>query len=442
MVMLPPPAENTSPKKWSARMPMTIGLISLAILVGGFGSWSYFSQISGAVVTSGMVNVDQNRQVIQHIDGGIVTDIMIKEGDSVSQGSVLMRLDPTEIQSALDVVVSQRYEMLARSARLRAESDGQTSISFSQELLEAAKKFPNVNELVIGQSRLFDARLTSMKQEIDQLSKRRLQFGNQIEGFEAQQTALGRQLELINEERDAQQILLNKGLAQSSRVLALQREEARMQGALGELAASVAETKGRITELEIGVLRLETRRREEAITTLRDLEFRGVELEENVKSLTERLSRLDIRAPVSGVVYGLRVFARSSVIRPAEPLMFLVPQDQPLVISTRISPLNIDQIHIDQPVTLRFSAFSARNTPELAGKIVLLSPDAFQDEATGQSFFTSEIVLLENEIDKLGNQRLLPGMPVEAFIQTESRSPIVYLVKPFADYIKKAFRED
>jgi len=442
MALLPSPEPKNTPQKWSALMPMTIGLLTLALLVGGFGSWSYFSQIAGAVVTSGMVNVDQNRQVIQHIDGGIVSDILVKEGDKVENGAVLIRLDPTVLQSALDISTSQRFELMARSARLRAESDGKNDIDFPKELLAATATMPNIADLVQGQRRLFQARLISMQQEIDQLGKRRLQYGNQIEGFEAQETALDRQLALIDEEREAQQTLLEKGLAQSSRVLALQREEARMQGVLGELAASIAEAKGRITELDIGVLRLETQRREEAITTLRDLAFRAVEQDENVKSLTEQLSRLDIRAPVSGVVYGLRVFARRSVIRPAEPVMFLVPQDQPLVISTQISPLNIDQVFVGQPVTLRFSAFSARNTPELAGKIVLVSPDAFQDETTGQSYFSSEIVLLENEIAKLGDQRLLPGMPVEAYIQTESRSPIAYLVKPFADYINKAFRED
>jgi len=211
---------------------------------------------------------------------------------------------------------------------------------------------------------------------------------------------------------------------------------------MGELAASKAQAEGRITEIDIEVLKLGTKRREEAITRLRDLQFRELELQEQRRSLTERLSRLDIRAPVSGIVYGLQFFAPRSVVKPAEPVLFLVPQDRPLVIAAKVEPTNIDQIFIGQEVTLRFTAFDNRTTPELKGRVVKISADAFTDERSQASFYRSEITLLDGETDKLPKgATLIPGMPVQAFIRTEDRTPLAYLVKPFTDYFAKAFRE-
>ena len=427
---------------WSPRTPLIIGFLALLLLVGGFGTWAVMANISGAVVASGQIEVDQNRQVVQHPDGGVIAAIEVQEGDLVDKGDILIRLDPTNLTSELVVVEGQLFELMARRGRLEAERDEAKVITFDSELIKAAETSVDAKKLMQGQQRLFEARQDSTVQEIAQMQKQRSQISDQIKGIVAQQDALETQLELINEELGNQQTLLDRGLAQASRVLSLQREDARLRGTMGELTATKAQAEGRITEIDIGILKYGTKRREEAITRLRDLQFRELELTEKRSALKERLSRLDIRAPLAGVVYGMQFFAPRSVIRPAEPVLYLVPQDRPLVIAARVQNINIDQIFVGQEVILRFPAFDSRTTPELTGKVVKVSADAFTDERTGISYYRSEIMLLDGETKKLPEGAvLIPGMPVQAFIRTNDRTPLAYLVKPFTDYFAKAFRE-
>ncbi|MCP9480703.1 HlyD family type I secretion periplasmic adaptor subunit [Shimia sp. CNT1-13L.2] len=429
-------------KNWSARTPLTIGFLAMLVLVGGFGSWSVLSKISGAVIASGRIEVDRNRQIVQHLDGGLVQDILVDEGDSVEAGQTLIRLDATLLASNLAITEGQLFELMSRRGRLEAERDDAEEVVFEDELLAEAAANPDIAEIVQGQERLFHARVDSLRHEIEQLGKRRSQIADQVRGIEAQEESLKVQLELIRKELVDQQGLLEKGLAQASRVLALQREEASLSGRVGELAATKAQAAGRITEIDIEVIKLSSRRREEAITRLRDLQYRELELAEQRRALEEQLSRLEIKAPVSGIVYGLQVYTPRSVIRPADPVLFLVPQDRPLIIAAQVPVIHIDQIYADQEVSLRFSALDQRNTPELFGRVLVVSADAFQDEATGVSYYRAEIVLSEGEQAKLPeNVRLVPGMPVEAFLRTADRTPIAYLVKPLTDYFTKAFRE-
>lgn len=431
----------TPVKEFSARGPMWLGMIALAILVGGFGTWSAMSNIAGAIIAPGQVEVDQNRQVIQHPDGGVVERVLVDEGDFVEAGDLLIQLDAKLLRSELVIVENQLFELIARRGRLNAERDESDTVSFDPWLVEIATDRPGVRELMEGQARLFIARADSLNRQSEQLGKRRLQFMNQIDGIKAQQDALQGQLALLAEELAAQQALLDKGLAQASRVLALQREDTRLKGQLGSLIASEAEAQGRITEIDIEILKLGTLRREEAITEMRDLQFRELELAERRQALLEQLNRLEIRAPVSGVVYGLSVYAERSVIRAADPVMFLVPQDRPLVIAVRIDTIHVDQTFVGQEVTLRFSTFDARTTPELFGHVVRISPDAFVDEQIGMAYYRGEIVLDADELAKLGDQKILPGMPVDTFLRTDDRTPIAYLMKPLTDYFNKAFRE-
>ncbi len=428
-------------KGWSARRPLFIGFAALFLLVGGFGTWSVLANISGAVIATGQVEVDQNRQVIQHPDGGVVEEVLADEGKPVLAGDVLIRLDAKLLRSELAIVEGQLFELMARRGRLQAERDDAGTVVFDEALRELAGDHPKILDLMDGQTRLFDARAASMVNETQQLEKRRGQTENQIEGILSQQQALVQQLSLIEEELASQQDLLDKGLAQASRVLSLQREEARLRGQVGELIANTAQAEGRITELDIEILKLGTTRREEAITQLRDLQYRELELAERRQSLLEQLDRLEIRAPVSGIVYDLTVFAPRSVIRAADPVMYLVPQDRPLVIAARIEPIHVDQVYVGQTVVLRFSTFDSRTTPELNGQVVQVSADAFQDDRTQATYYRAEIVLEEGELEKLGALKILPGMPVEAFMRTNDRTPMGYLVKPLSDYFNKAFRE-
>lgn len=428
-------------QKWSARRPVTTGLVTLALLVGGFGGWSLLTDISGAIVAPGQLEVEQNRQIVQHPDGGVVAEIAVVEGQAVKSGDLLIRLDGNLLESELAIVEGQLFEARARRARLEAERDDKDAPVFAGELAEMAKTRPEVAELVEGQRGLFFARRESLARQSEQLVKRGAQIASQIEGVAAQSQALTIQLDLIRKELKDQQSLLDKGLAQASRVLALQREEAQLLGNAGELASSRAQAEGRATEVELEILRLAAVRREEANTQLRDVGPQELELAERRRALTERIARLDIRAPVSGLVLGLQVTSPRSVLRPADPVLYLIPQDRPLVITAQITPIHVDEVHIGQQVRLVFPAFSARTTPELFGHVTTISADALTDQRSQASYYRAEIVLDAGEMAKLSNLTLLPGMPVEAFIQTGARTPMAYLLKPFTDYFNLAFRE-
>ncbi|MDO5705009.1 MAG: HlyD family type I secretion periplasmic adaptor subunit [Paracoccus sp. (in: a-proteobacteria)] len=419
-----------------------LGIISILVLFAGFGGWAALSRISGAVVASGQVEVQSSRQVVQHLDGGIVDEILVTDGETVAAGDPLIRLDGALLETELAIVEGQYFELLARRGRLEAERADATEISFPADLITAADTSPEVQALKEGQQSLFHARTDTITQSLDQLTKQSEQVAAQIDGLDAQEAALTRQRELLEQELVDQRSLLQKGLAQAPRVLALEREAARLDGQIGEIDANRAQAETRRTEIGIESLRITAARRETAETELRDQGYRELELAERRRGLTEQIARLEIRAPVSGVIHELQVRTPRSVIRPAEPLMYLVPQDRPLIIGARVAPINVDEVHPGQQVKLVFSAFSSRTTPEIDGKIIRVSPDAMMDEVTRMPYYRAEVTIPPGEMTKLGSLALIPGMPVEVFIQTGERSPISYLVKPLADYFNRAFREN
>lgn len=425
----------------SPRRSLMMGTITAVVLVFGFGLWSVATEIAGAVVASGQLEVSQNRQIVQHPDGGVVAEIAVKEAQTVKAGDLLIRLDGALLQSELAIVEGQLFEVMARSARLEAERDDAIEPVFEGELAELAKSRPEVADLVDGQRSLFISRRDTVLKQSAQLQKRSGQIASQIQGIDAQVASLSEQLRLIEEELADQRSLLAKGLAQSSRVLALEREASRLQGSVGELQASRAQAEGRATEVELEVLRLAAVRREEANTQLRDIGAKMLELAERRRALTERIARLDIRAPVSGTVLGMAVTTPRSVIRPAEPVMYLIPQDRPLIINVQVQPIHIDEVHVGQKVHLMFPAFSSRTTPQLWGHVLSVSADALVNERAQMAFYKAEIALDPGEMERLDGLTLIPGMPVEAYIETGSRSPMAYLLKPFTDYFVNAFRE-
>ncbi|RJE85067.1 HlyD family type I secretion periplasmic adaptor subunit [Paracoccus onubensis] len=437
----PAPAVAADPARWSVRAPLLLGFFALILLFGGFGIWATQSRIAGAVVASGQVEVEQQRQVVQHPDGGVVQEILVSEGDTVDAGQVLLRLDGTLLLTELVIVEGQYFEILARRGRLEAERADAESPEFPEELLAAARNDPKLSDLIAGQASLFAARRDTMKQSLDQLAKQSEQVNAQIVGIDAQLAALAEQRDLIAEELEDQQSLLDRGLAQASRVLALRREAARIDGQIGELQASRASSETRQTELDVERLRMAAEQREEAETQLRDLGYRELELAERRRSLSEQISRLELRAPAAGIVYDLKVTTPRSVIRPAEQLMHIIPQDRPLVIGARIATINVDEISPGQPVILRFAAFSSRTTPEIDGQLLRVSADALMDEVTQTPYYRAEVTIPPPELEKLGELDLIPGMPVEIYIQTGERSPMAYLMKPLTDYFNRALRE-
>ena len=433
-------AEDTS-QNWSAKRFLWSGLLTLAVLVFGLGAWSVFTSIAGAVVASGVIEVASTRQIVQHGEGGVVDEILVTDGDTVTAGEVLLRLDGTLLRSELAIVEGQLFELLARLDRLRAERDEADEITFDPDLLTQARTSPAVQKVVNGQADLFTARLTSVREETARLAERKAQLAQQITGIEAQMVATARQHSIVADELAGQETLLGNGLTQLSQVSALQREEASLSGRLGELTATLAQTRGQIAEVEIEILRLTSNRREEAITSFLELQYNAVELRERRLSLTERIHRLEIKAPRAGVIYGLQIKTLRAVITAAEPILYVVPADSYLVIRTRINAIDIDQLALNQPATLRFSAFDTRTTPELDGYVTNISADIFTDETTGATFYTAELLPMDGEVEKLKDNQILPGMPVEVLIRTGDRSPLDYLLKPLVGYFYRAFRE-
>ncbi|MCV3757680.1 HlyD family type I secretion periplasmic adaptor subunit [Rhizobium sp. TRM96650] len=433
---------STMNKTWSGRNYALIGYTTVFVLLGGMAAWAAFTRINGAVVASGIIEVASNRQVVQHLTGGVVGKINVHEGDRVNAGDVLMRLDDTFDQSELAVIESQLYSLMGTAARLIAEQDEKDEIRFDPEMVERAKTDPEVAEIIDGQTRLMKARRETRDKQIGQLTERKNQIAKQNEGLDSRIAALETQLGLISQELEAQNKLLKQSLTNASRVLQLQREEAEISGTISQAKSSIAENAGKVAEIELAVLNIDSDMREEATTSLREIEAKIAELKENRTAKHETLSRMDITAPVPGVVLGMQVHALRSVIKPADALMFIIPQENDLVIKTQISPTQIDQVHVGQVAHIRFGAFDHRSTPEIFGHVTKVAADVLQDQRTGATYYQAEIKPDAGEMLKLGEDKhVMPGMPVETFIQTSERSPLEYLVKPLADYFAKAFRE-
>lgn len=432
----------SAPPPTSARLPLLLGFSAIALLVGVVGAWSIGTQIAGAVLAQGTVKVESERQVVQHPDGGVVGEIVAREGDRVAAGDMLLRLDGTFLRSELVIVERQLAEIFARGARLRAERDDADGPDFGAAPAYASIDAAMVAEQMEGQRSLFGARRESLLQERRQLAEQQAQIERQIEGVEAQLEGVRKQQELIARELRDLQSLLDRGLVQASRVLQLQREDARLLGEIGRLVATVAEAEVRITSLGIESLRLGDRRREDAIAELQDLSYQQIELEESRISLLERLDRLDVRAPVAGTVFGSHVFAVRSVVRAAEPLMYIVPGDHPLEVAARIDPIDIDQVYPGQDVSLVFTTFSSRTTPAVPGVVARVSADAQTDEKTGIAYYEAVVLPDGAALAALGEVTLLPGMPVETFLKTETRTPLSYLIRPLTIYFDRALREE
>lgn len=429
-------------RAFSSNFPMIVGLVAVLLLVFGLGGWALITKIDGAVIAPGRIVVNQNRQAVQHLDGGIVDEVLVKEGDTVAVGDLLVRLDPTIANSELSIVENRLYELIARRGRIEAERDEARTIVFDPRLFALSASNPMVAELIEGQTRLFEARQETFEQTSIQLRNQQAQLQKQIEGIDAQMVASARQITLILAETTSQQSLLDRGLAQASRVLNLQREDARLHGLQGELTANRAQAMERYAEIDIELLKLRTQRREEAISLLRDLQVNELENHEKREALLTRLERMHIRAPVAGVVYNLQVFGPRSVVRPADPLLFIVPQDRPLVIEAQVDPLDVDKINAGLEVALRFKAFNMRDTPDLIGTVTRISPDSFEDPATGRSHYRTEIALSQTELDKLGkDQVLIPGMPVDSYIKMGRHTPFDYMTEPLSRYFYRALRE-
>lgn len=426
---------------WSVRGPMIIGVIALIVLVLGFGGWSVSSTLSGAVVASGQIEVDRNRQAIQHPEGGVVAELLVDEGDRVADGAVLVRLDASDSITELTVARARLAETGARRARLEAERDGEEMLVFSDDLIAFAATNPEIDDVLSGQQNLFAARADTLAREEEQLRGRITQIGTQVDAMRAQEDALVEQIELVQEELARRQDLLDRGSGTVEPVVRLRQELVQLRGQLGQATAGRAEAAERIIETELAILQITTTRREQAISELREVRVDEQELIERTAGLERRISRLELRAPVAGTIHGLTIFGPRSVLRPADPFAYIVPEGRPLVISARVPAIDVDQVFEGQTVSLTFPAFDQSSMPEVMGEVAQVSADAFVDEVSGASFYRTEITMTEEQAQLLGERVLIPGMPVEAFIRTEDRTPLAYLLEPFTAYFSRALRE-
>ena len=413
----------------------------LSVLVFGIGGWATFTPIHGAVMASGQLVVESDVKKVQHPTGGVVGAIRVQDGSRVSAGDILITLDETQIRANLDIVLKAMDELSARRARNEAERDGASAIAFPPDLVGRQPLDPVVAQLLDGETRLFETRLSGRDGQKAQLAQRVLQIRDEITGLTEQVAAKAREIALIGDELVGIRELWARNLVPLSRVTALERDAARIQGERGQLVAAQAQARGKITEIELQILQVDQDMRGETGKELADIRGRWSELAEKRVAALDQLKRTDLRAPQDGVVHQMTVHTVGGLVVPSEPAMLIVPDADTLAVEVRIQPQEIDNVNLDQDVVLRFPAFNQRVTPEIEGLVTRVSADVTQDVKTGQSYYTARIRVPEGQRERLGGVRLVPGMPVEAYIQTGERSVLSYLVKPLADQIAKAWRE-
>lgn len=419
----------------TVRNHLMFALFVAVFVVGGIGAWAALTEIAGAVVSSGTVVVESNIRQVQHREGGIVREIRVRDGDEVAAGELLLRLDDTVTRANLAVITKQLTELTAQEARLEAERDGLQEISWDEGRKEA------MSDIERGQEMLLNARRNSKDGRKNQLEEQIRQFNKQTQGLEAQVTAKDSEIELIADELVDLDKLLSKQLVSKSRVTALRREQARLQGEYGDLIAQIARTGESISERRIQILQIEEAYQAEVLEQLQEVRSRIAQLEEQKIAAEDQLTRVEILAPISGFVHQLAVHTIGGVMAPGETVMAIVPREDQLIVEAQVSPVNIDQMTPGQEARVRFPSFDQRTTPELKAQLLTVSPDLSQDERTGASYYTARLVIDDDELERLGDQALVPGMPVETFLQTDNRTVLSYLVKPVTDQIAHAMRE-
>ena len=428
-----------TPAQRSIRRHLLGGLAVVALLAGGVGGLAATTELAGAVIAPGSLVVDTNVKKVQHPTGGVVGELRVRDGDRVKSGDIVVRLDETITQANLAIVVNSLTELWARQGRLEAERDGAKVVTFHPELL-ARKSNPEVARVMTGEEGLFATRHKAREGQKAQLRERIGQLKEQINGLDDQIKAKKREIELISQELEGVRDLWRKNLVQIQRVTALERDAARLEGERGSLVSSIAQTKGKITETELQILQIDQDLRTEVGKELAESRGKIAELVERKVTAEDQLKRIDIRAPQDGMVHQSTVHTVGGVITAGEQMMLIVPEADLLTVESKLNPQDIDQVRAGQRAVLRFSAFNQRTTPEVNGEVARVSGDLTTDQRTGASYYTVRISLSEAEIARLGGLRLIPGMPVEAFIQTGERTVLSYLTKPLTDQINRAFR--
>lgn len=423
----------------SIRRHIVAGSVAVAVLVLGFGGWAGTTQLSGALIAPGQIVVDSNVKKVQHPTGGIVGEVRVRDGDSVKAGDIVVRLDETVTRANLAIVTKGLNELSARKARLEAERDSDAQVAFPAQLTGSTD--PDVRSILQSEQKLFELRRTARAGQKSQLRQRIGQLEEEISGHAAQRNAKAMEVELINRELAGVRDLYSKNLIQLNRLTQLEREATRLEGERGLLIATTAQAKGKISELELQIIQIDQELSSEVAKEMRDVDAKIGEFVERKVTAEDQLRRIDIRAPQDGTVFQSAVHTVGGVISAGDAIMLIVPAADNLTVEAKVNPQDINQLQLGQKATLRFTAFNQQTTPEIDGSVSRISADITTDQRTGVGYYTIRIALPAEEVARLGEVKLVPGMPVEAFVQTGDRTVMSYLMKPMSDHFNRAFRE-
>ena len=434
------PANKPGNARASIRRHLFAGVLIVLLLGFGVGGWAATTELSGALIAPGSIVVDSNIKKVQHATGGIVGQLLVHDGDRVKAGQILLRLDETVVRANLAIVTRGLDELRARKVRLEAERDGDATVTFPPQML-AHLDNPDVKEAVDSEHKLFKLRRAARLGQKAQLKQRIEQLQQQIAGIEGQQAAKAQEMDLINNELVGVRKLYSQKLVQLTRMTQLERQAAQLAGERAQLIASEAEAKGKIAEIRLQIIQIDQNLSSEVAKELRDIDGKIGELIERKVTAEDQLRRTTIRSPQDGTVFQLAIHTVGGVITAGEPIMLIVPDADKLQVEAKVRPQDIDNVHIGQRAMLRFAAFNLHTTPEIEGTVTRISADTSTDQRTGQSYYTIRAAMPANAAKQLGNVKLLPGMPVEVFVQTGERTVVSYLMKPLHDQFMRAFRE-
>jgi HlyD family secretion protein len=419
-----------------------VAIAAVAIfLVGCVGVIGATTELAGAVIAPGTLVVQSNVKKVQHPTGGIVGELAVHDGSRVQAGELLIRLDATLAQANLAMVEKSLAELFARRARLEAERDGSDAVEFPEELIGQAAQQADIARVVAGERRLFELRREAQEGQKAQLRERIAQLKDEVRGYTDQVAAKQKEIEFIGKELEGVRDLWQKNLIPINRVTALERDSARLEGERGQLLATIAQGKGKVSETELQIIQLDQNLRSDVAKELADIRAKIAELVERKVTAMDQLQRIDICAPQSGVVHQLSVHTKGGVVAAGEQIMLIVPEHDDLIVEARVEPQKIDQVKLDQTAALRFPGFNQRSTPELDGRVSRIAADVIDDQRSGQPYYLVRIAMTAEEIKRLDGLKLVPGMPVEAFIRTGERTMLSYLLKPLTDQARRAFRE-
>jgi HlyD family secretion protein len=431
---------NEKGTRFSIKRHLIVGLSVVILLAGGLGGWASTAQISGALIAPGSIVVESNVKKVQHPTGGVVGELRAHDGDVVKAGDVVVRLDDTVTKASLAIVTKNLDGLWARAARLEAEQRGLDKVTFPPMLTSRAKE-PEVNAIIASETKLFEVRVNGRTGQKAQLRERIVQLNEEISGLTAQERAKDQEIALVEKELAGVRDLYDKHLVQMSRLTTLERDAARLAGERAQYIASRAQAKGKITEIELQIIQVDKDVVSDVSKDLRETNDKIGEFVERKVTAEDQLRRVDIRAPQDGMVLQSSVHTGGCVITAGDAIMLIVPQSDDLLVEAKVNPQDIDKLQLGQKTLLRLSAFNQRTTPELNGVVTRVSPDTTTDQRTGQPYYTIRVSMPPAEIQRLGDVKLIPGMPVEAFVQTGDRTLLSYLIKPLSDQLMRAFRE-